>query len=161
MDEMAKAFSLGLERANTFVGYFDNGLEGDDWYLRPEGAPNPPIWILGHMAFYRAQFLELLTGERVVPEGWRELLAMGSEPLTDPRGYPAVGECRKVLDESLVRLRTYLETVTAAELESPPAAESRFFKTKGEVLVHLTHHEAHHTGSLNLLRRMLGKEKAI
>jgi uncharacterized damage-inducible protein DinB len=161
MDEMAKAFSLGLERANRFLGYFGDDLEGDDWYVRPAGVPNPAIWILGHMAYYRGTFLELLTGERVVPEGWCELFAMGCQPLEDPHGYPDAAECREVMETSLARLRAYLETATTAELELPPRLESRYLKTRGDVLSHLSHHEAYHTGSLNLLRRLLGKEKVI
>ncbi|MBK6897791.1 MAG: hypothetical protein IPH09_00470 [bacterium] len=54
----------------------------------------------------------------------------------------------------------------AAPGRGPPGAPAaapahRFFATGAAALAHLTHHEAHHTGCLSMLRRALGKDKVI
>ena len=160
MNAVATAYWQGLQRSNGFIDYFTTGMEGEDWYMVPEGVPNPAIWTLGHLAHSRAQFLELLTGEDRYEDGWAEILAIGTEP-QDPRTYPSLEVIKRVLAERMEDLRQYLEGAAEADFSAPPAKESRFFKTKASVLVHLTHHEAHHTGVLSLTRRLLGKEKLL
>jgi uncharacterized damage-inducible protein DinB len=160
MDPMAKAFRLGLDRSDEFIGYFTKGMEGDDWLKRPPGVPNPAIWTLGHLAFVRGRFLELLTGKKTYGDAWVPLFEIGCEP-RDPREYPDVETCRAFLRVRIEDIRAYLETATREDLESPPCVPSRFFPTKAAALVHMTLHEAHHTGCLSLVRRMLGKEKVI
>jgi uncharacterized damage-inducible protein DinB len=161
MDPMAKAFATSFERSSKFVSYFTAGLEGEDWYARPAGTPNPAIWTLGHLAFHRGLFLELLSGERTYPESWRALFGMGCQPLADPHGYPDVATCLRYLKETHDALNAYLETASEAELETPPLQPSRFLALKADVLAHLVVHEAHHTGNVAVLRRLLGKEKVI
>ena len=161
MKAAATAYWLGLQRSNGFIEYFTSGLEGEDWMTIPQGVPNPPIWTLGHLAHSRASFLELLTGEQRYEDGWAEILALGAIPKNDPHAYPSVEECKSVLAARMEDLRDYLEDADENDLAAPPAIASDFFKTKASVLVHLTHHEAHHTGVLSLTRRLLGKEKLL
>lgn len=160
MVPMAKAFWLGLERSNMFIEFFSTGMVGEDWLQRPPGIPNPGVWILGHLAFQRGKFLELLTGRRTYDEAWIALFELGCDS-QDARLYPHVDICRAFLIARLEDLKAYLEIATVEDLESPPCVPSKFFQTKAAVLVHLTHHEAHHTGGLSLLRRLLGKEKLM
>ena len=160
MNPTANAFWMGLRRSNSFIDFFTQGMEGDDWLKRPGGVSNSAIWILGHLAQSRAGFLEMLTGEQTYEEGWDALFGMGVNP-QDASLYPDVETCRAVLDARLRDLKQFLETVTDEDLESPPCMPSRFFKTKASVLVHLSHHEAHHTGALSIIRRLLGKERVI
>ncbi|MBU0595754.1 DinB family protein [Candidatus Bipolaricaulota bacterium] len=160
MNPAAKAYWLGLKRSDGFVRFFTSGLEGDDWFKQPCGAPNPPIWILGHLAHSRAQFLEILTGERVYDEGWHDLFAMGVEPQS-ASSYPSVETIRSILGARKSDLNGYLETANEEDLESPPATSSCSLKTKAEALAHLSHHEVHHTGTLSLLRRQLGKDRLV
>jgi uncharacterized damage-inducible protein DinB len=160
MDPMAKAFWLGLERSNMFIEFFSRGMAAADWLRQPAGVPNPPAWTLGHLAFQRARFLELLTGTRTYEDAWIDLFEMGcaSRPVG---AYPQPEVCRAFLDARLQDLKAYLKTATVEDLEGPPCVPSKFFPTKAAALVHLTHHEAHHTGGLSLTRRLLGKEKLI
>ncbi len=160
MNSTARAYWMGLERSNSFIDFFTTGMEGGDWLQRPAGAPNPAIWILGHLAHSRAAFLEMLTGQRMYEEGWEELAGLGVDP-QDASVYPDVDTCRRVLDARLRDVKSYLETASEADLDSPPCVSSKFFKTKAAVLVQLSHHEAHHTGALSMLRRLLGKERVI
>lgn len=156
---MAKAFQMGIERSAKFVEVFTRGLEGEDWYAQPPGIPNPAIWTLGHIAYHRGLFYELVSGRRTYPDDWRGLFGMGCEPLPDPRAYPGVETCHAYLNEAYELLVGYLESVTARELAAKPTIESRFLPTKADVLAHLVCHEAHHTGNLALVRRLLGKER--
>lgn len=160
MNSTAKVLWLGLERSNGFIDYFTTGINGDDWREQPLGMPNTAIWIIGHLAHSRASCLELLTGEQAHEDGWQELFGLGVEP-QDSGSYPDIEICRAALEARLLDLKSYLETASEADLDAPPNVPSRFFKTKADVLVHFTHHEAHHTGALSLLRRMLGKERLI
>ena len=160
MNSTARMLWMSLERSNGFIEYFTTGMAGDDWMQRPPGVPNPAIWTLGHLAHSRAAFFEMLTGQQTYEEGWEELFGMGVDP-QDPTVYPDVATCRAVLNARLLDLKSYLETATEADLDGPPCVSSKFFETKGAVLVHLTHHEAHHTGALSLLRRLLGKERVV
>lgn len=156
----AKAFRMGLERSDLFIRYFTTGMEGDDWLQQPAGVPNPAIWILGHLAHSRAGLLEMLTGKRIYEEGWDGLFDMGAEP-REPSEYPGVDACRAVLDARLADLKAYLDTATEEDLEGSPCTDSEYFKTKAAVFAHLTHHEAHHTGALSMIRRLLGKGRLI
>ncbi len=160
MNPMAKAFLLGLERSNMFIGLFSEGMTDEDWRKQPDGVPNPAIWTIGHLAFQRALFLEMLTGRRTYDEDWIPLFELGCDP-REAAVYPDIDTCRAFLDARLHDLKAYLESADAEDLESPPCLPSKFFQTKTAALVHLTHHEAHHTGCLSLLRRLLGKEKVI
>ncbi len=160
MDPMAKTFWLGLERSNMFIGLFTKEMVGEDWLQQPPGIPNPAIWTIGHLAYQRAGVLEILTGRRTYDEAWGALFELGCES-RDASLYPDVDTCRAFLDARLQDLKAYLDSATKEDLEEPPCVPSRFFQTKAAALVHLTHHEAHHTGCLSLLRRLLGKEKVI
>lgn len=160
MNSMAKAFLLGLERSNMFVEVFTSGMEGEDWLQKPAGIPNPGIWIMGHLAFQRARFYELLTGKKTYDEDWISMFELGCEP-KDAVAYPDIDSCRKFQKERLDDLKAYLKEVTEEELAAPTSIPSDFFKSRAAALVHLTHHEAHHTGELALIRRLLGKEKVI
>jgi len=160
MDPMARAFALGLERSHLFVDLFTQGLEGDDWHRRPPGFPNSALWTLGHLAHTRGGFLVLLTGRETRDPAWKPLFDLGCEP-RDAAAYPDVDVCRAFLDERLADLQAYLATATHRELEAPLDPPNRFFATGAGALAHLTHHEAHHTGCLSMLRRALGKDKVI
>ncbi|MCP4547846.1 MAG: DinB family protein [bacterium] len=160
MEPMAKAFWMGLERSNLFIGLFTSGMDGDDWLQQPQGVPNPAIWTIGHLAFQRAQMLELLTGRRTYDAEWIPLFRLGCDK-EEADAYPDIATCLAFLDARLEDLKDFLENVTLEELRSEPCVKSQFFLTKGEVLIHLSHHEAHHTGCLSLTRRLLGKDRAI
>ena len=102
----------------------------------------------------------MLTGIETYEEGWHELFEGGLEP-RDPKEYPSVEACRAVLEARLSDLKAYLETATQEDLEGPTCTDSKHFKTKASAIVHLSHHEAHHTGALSMIRRLLGKERLI
>ena len=85
---------------------------------------------------------------------------MGTDP-RDPSEYPTVEEIRAVLDASLTDLKSYLETASLEDIEDPPAIPEPDFETKAHVLAMAIAHEAHHTGTLSMIRRLLGKGKLV
>lgn len=161
MNEIAKVFHADLDKSDGFIEFFSQDLEGDDWYAKPPGVPNPAIWTLGHLAYVRADFVWMLTGEKLYPPEWVPLFKIGSEPLEDTHQYPTPDLCWELLTKCKEKLEAFLETATEEDFASAPNGANPFFPTKAAVFVHLTHHEAHHTGNLALVRRMLGKEKVI
>ena len=157
---MAKAYWTGLERSNTFIQWFTKGMEGDDWLQRPSGIPSSAIWILGHLASSRSYFYLCLTGKETFEPGWGELFGMGTEQ-QDPSNYPSVEEIRTVLDARLADFKEYLETATVEDIESPTVIDEEDHGTKARVLAMTIAHEAHHTGALSMIRRLLGKERLV
>ena len=167
MNPSARVLWNGLKRSNSFIDIFSQGLEGDDWTERPCGLPNSALWILGHLALNRAFFLGMLWdsfsadaewGPDFQMDTWGPLFGMGEEPQPADR-YPDLATCRAVLEKGLDAVKSYLENATLDDLDAPPCISSSFLKTKTQVIVHMTHHESHHTGSLSMIRRLLGKER--
>ena len=160
MNPVAKVFLQGIERSNMFIDVFTSGMEGEDWLRQPGGAPNCALWHLGHLAHQRGRFLEMLTGREHCEAEWGVLFDLGSPPC-DGSALPDLETCRRVLDARLADLRTWLETAGKEDMAAPPARGTNFFPRRADALSHLSHHEAHHTGCLSMLRRMQGKDKVI
>jgi len=160
MDAMARAFWLGLERSDMFIRVFTRDLEGPEWRRRPPGAPNCALWHLGHVAHQRGRFLELLTGRDHCEPGWGALFDLGAAPCPVDE-LPDVEDCHRVLSARLADLKAWLEGAGMEDLEAPPAVLSDFFPTRAAALTHLSHHEAHHTGCMSMLRRQVGRDKVV
>ncbi|MFA7330224.1 MAG: DinB family protein [Candidatus Delongbacteria bacterium] len=160
MDGMAEAFWLGLQRSDRFITVFTSRLVEEDWRRVPPGFPNCALWTLGHLAWYRGLFLDLLTGRPRQGEDWSAWFAKGCTPPA-PDDLPDLATCRTRLEAGLEDWRIYLERATDAELRAPLPEPSVFFASRAELLAHLTHHEAHHTGCLSMLSRALGREKVL
>jgi len=158
----------GMERSDSFIDIFTQGMEGDDWTKRPAGVPNSALWILGHLALTRAYFLSLLSesfdadaewGPDFSMDTWGPILGMGVEP-QEPDGFPDPATCRVVLEKGMNGIKAYLESATLDDLNAPPCHPTDpYLKTKGQIVVHMAHHESHHTGSLSMIRRLLGKDR--
>jgi len=160
MNPAAKAYWTGLERSNSFIKWFTQGMEGDDWFQRPGGIPSAAIWILGHLANSRSYFYLLLTGKETFEPGWPELFGMGTEQQV-PSSCSPVEEIRAVLDARLADLKAFLETASVEEIEGATTVNEPPFETRGDVLAMAIAHEAHHTGALSMIRRLLGKDRVV
>jgi uncharacterized damage-inducible protein DinB len=160
MDGMAEAFWLGLQRSDRFITVFTSRLEEEDWRRTPPGFSNCALWTLGHLAYYRARFLELLTDQRRYDESWSQRFSKGCAP-SSPEELPDLATCRTFLEACLEDWHSYLEQADDAELRGPLPEPSTFFASRAELLAHLTHHEAHHTGCLSMLSRALGKDPVL
>ena len=160
MNPAANAYWTGLERSNIFINWFTKGMEGDDWIQHPSGIPSSALWILGHLANSRSYFYLCLTGEETFEPGWGELFGMGTEQ-QDPSKYPSVEEIRAVLDARLADLKAYLNAASLEDIEGPTAIQQPDHETKAHVLAMAIAHEAHHTGSLSMIRRLLGKDRLV
>ena len=160
MNPTANAYWKGLQRSNTFIRWFTNGMEGDDWFQRPGGIPSSAIWILGHLANSRSYFYLCLTGKETFEPGWDKLFGMGTEQ-QDSSAYPTVEEIRGVLDARLADFESYLDTASLEDIEGATAIEQPDHATKADVLAMAIAHEAHHTGALSMIRRLLGKERLV
>ena len=160
MHPAAKAYWTGLERSNSFIKWFTQGMEGDDWFQRPGGIPSSAVWILGHLASSRSYFYLCLTGKETFEPGWDKLFGMGTEQ-QDPSSYPSIDEIQKVLDARLADFKEFLETATDEDMENPTEIDEDDHGVKGRVLAMTIAHEAHHTGALSMIRRLLGKDRVV
>ncbi len=164
----AKMLWKGMERSQSFIEIFTHGMDGDDWTTRLEGIPNTALWILGHLALTRAYFLGLLTetfsadaewGPVFRTEDWEPILGMGVEP-QDADGFPDPATCREILGKGMNVVKAYLESATLDDLDAPPCHPTDpYLTSKAQVIVHMAHHESHHTGVLSMIRRGLGKDR--
>lgn len=161
MNQLASiAWSL-FERAQVGITRYTNDITGDEWYARPADVPSPMIWTVGHLAVYRDISLAALTGEFHAPESWRKLFATSSEPSGNPVDYPKPEELLAFLEATQGRLKAWFETCTEEDLAGPVGFDHPFLKTKLQAATMMPMHEAHHTGSLCLVRRLLGKKRVL
>jgi len=158
----------GMERSQSFIEIFTHGLDGDDWTARMEGIPNTALWILGHLALTRGYFLGLLSesfsadeawGPAFKMDEWGPMLGMGVEP-KDSDALPDPETCFDILQKGMDSIHAYLETATLEDLDAPPCHPTDpYLKSKAQIVVHMAHHESHHTGALSMIRRRLGKDR--
>ncbi|MCX7835858.1 MAG: DinB family protein [bacterium] len=160
MNQMALTLQKGLEKSNLFLKFFTTGLEGPDWTRELEGFPNSALWTLGHIAYSRAYFYELLSGKKIYQDAWKSWFEYGS-PHTTVEQLPPLQECWTLAQIGFDHLIDFLSNVSEEDLLSAPYIASSSFATKLDLFIHLTHHEAHHTGSLSMMRRVMGKEKLV
>lgn len=160
MTGMAQALQSGLDRSNLFLQFFTTEIEGDDWSRELAGFPNTALWTLGHLAFTRAYFYEMLTGKKIYEDSWKSLFNYGSPHANIEQLLPPE-QCWDLAKAGYEHLSDFLANSTEEGLLSAPTIESNSFPTKLSIYIHLTHHESHHTGCLSMMRRVMGKEKLV
>lgn len=137
-----------------------DGLSHQDSLLQPPFRGNCLNWVLGHILVGRNTALQLL-GE---PPFWGEdevsRYGTGSAPITNEERALPLGRLLGELDRSQERLTAALGRMQPEGL----AAEIEFRQSKrplGQALAGLHWHETYHTGQLELLRQLAGRDDAI
>ncbi len=147
------------ERTHWVIVKQTEGLTHSDSLLQLPFRSNCLNWVLGHIIVHRDKVLEMLGERPILSEGEKKLYEQGSEPITE--GEPAVSLERllKALEETQERIVATLKQVTADRLEA--RAEEGRERTVGERLEFLQWHETYHSGQLEILRQLAGKNDAI
>ncbi|OYP38848.1 DinB family protein [Rhodopirellula sp. MGV] len=159
------------------LAYIRHGLEVsramtlaliDDLKDAPMQSPtskggNPPLWILGHLAFGEASIVEfVIQGNDNPLAHWKDAFGARQEPSTDLADYPSWDEVRAKSDEVRANTLKFLEGLTDADLETPskncPEGREQVMGTIGACCQILTMHPMMHYGQLADSRRMLGRE---
>lgn len=125
--------------------------------IQPPFQHNCLNWVLGHIMQNRDDLLRLLGAQPVLNEAESDRYQRGSEAVTTAA--PAVvdfARLRQLLDEQQQRL-------AGAFANSAVDAMSRKIgdNTLGETMRVLYFHDAYHTGQIDILRQVAGKNDTI
>ncbi len=117
-------------------------------------------WVVGHILGTRGEALKLmgLPGTLNPEEG--KIYGYGSDPLTDPAKACDLDSMLARLDESLERVVNGLASLSPAELER----EVRIWRGPMpliEAISFVQWHESYHTGQLEYLRQLAGKNDKV
>jgi uncharacterized damage-inducible protein DinB len=147
-------------RTHRVIHSQTEGLTNADSLLQPPFRGNCLNWVLGHILVGRNDVLGLL-GE---PPLWGEAEASryqsGSDPVSADDQALSLEKLLADLDRSQGQIAAALESVSPgflAEPEDPGESE----QPRGAAVAFLHWHETYHTGQLELLRQLAGKNDAI
>jgi hypothetical protein len=136
------------------------GVTHSESLIQPPFQANCMNWVIGHILDERCGALSLLDLPGVMSEAESKKYCYGSEPMTDVARASDLNSMVKRLDETFVTLTNKLDSLTPEELETPTQTW-RGTVTKGEALYFMLWHEAYHTGQLELLRQLAGKNDKV
>lgn len=128
--------------------------------LQPTFRGNCLNWVIGHILNVREECLELLGLPGVMTENEKKNYEYGSEPITDAARASDLDSMLKRLDQSLAVILRKLESLSQADLDR----EARIWRGPlplSEALSFLRWHETYHTGQLELLRQLAGKNDHV
>ena len=153
MDERAAALG-DILRLNTKL--FRNCLDGmtdEQARVRPSATTNHAAFVASHLVDSRFVLLRLLGATPTNPQ---VPYLEGARRLEDVARWPALDEIRAAWTAASTALRERLQTVTAEELDGPPAAKFPIAGTMRDGFVFLVQHDSYHIGQLSLLRSHAG-----
>jgi hypothetical protein len=136
------------------------GLTNADSLIQPPFRGNCLNWVLGHILVGRNQVLELLGEPQIWGEAEAARYRSGSDPVTAEEQAVSFEQLLADLDRSQARIAAALESVSPAFL-SEPEESSESEQCRGQAVAFLHWHETYHTGQLELLRQLAGKNDAI
>lgn len=125
--------------------------------IQPPFQHNCLNWVLGHIMQNRDDLLKLLGAQPVLNAAEADRYRRGAEAVT--AAAPAVvdfARLRQLLDEQQQRLAVAFAN-SAADAMSRKVGDN----TLGETMRVLYFHEAYHTGQIDILRQVAGKNDTI
>jgi uncharacterized damage-inducible protein DinB len=117
-------------------------------------------WVVGHILGVRGEALELMGLPGTLNLAEEKVYGYGSDPLADPANACDLGSMVKRLDDSLARVIYGLDSLSSAELNS----QVRIWRGPMPLIAALSYvqwHESYHTGQLELLRQLAGKNDKV
>jgi hypothetical protein len=117
-------------------------------------------WVIGHILSIRDESLILLKLPGLLTDPENKIYGYGSEPLVESARASDLFDLLARLDESLKQITLQLEKLTQVELES----EVKIWRGPlplWEALSLMQWHEAYHTGQLEFLRQLAGKNDHV
>ena len=117
-------------------------------------------WVLAHILTVHQEWLEMLCLPGILTEAEQKAYGYGSEPVTCAEQAIDLDTLVKRLDESLVTVVSRLENITQAELDR----EVEIWRGKqplSQALSFFQWHETYHTGQLEQLRQLAGKNDHV
>ena len=143
------------------------GLTHADSLLQLPFRANCLNWVLGHIIVGRNRVLKLLGEAPVWEESEAARYDTGSEPITSDEQALPFEKLLRDLDESQQQITDALGRLppeSLAEVVDAGQGEPRLGRGEaplGNTLAGLHWHETYHTGQLELLRQLAGKNDAL
>jgi uncharacterized damage-inducible protein DinB len=132
----------------------------DESLVQPSFRGNCLNWVLGHILVMRLGWNDMLGLPRFLTEAEAKVYDYGSEPVTCAEEALPLDYLLKKLDENQEELATRLETLTQADMDR----EVETWRGKVPLVQALSFnqwHESYHTGQLELLRQLSGKNDRV
>ncbi len=128
--------------------------------LQPPYRGNCLNWVIGHILGIRDECLELLGRPGLLSAAEAKMYGYGSEPVTDSAHAIDLDSLVERLDQSLGILVDELGCLSDEELQR----EARIWRGRvplSEAIAFMQWHEAYHTGQLEQLRQLTGKNDHV
>ncbi len=156
-NDLIEAFARNV----NIVKMQTNGLTQEDSLRQPPFPGNCLNWVLGHIAQYRDQALELL-GEPPEFGALGERYKRGSEPLTAPSdGILSMEEILARFERAQARLAAALAKMDDAGWAREITLGNNRQTTLGQRMFFLYFHETYHVGQTELFRQLAGRDDKI
>ena len=155
-ETMIQSFAL----THRVIHMQTEGLTNADSLIQPSFRGNCLNWVLGHILVGRSQVLELLGESPIWDEAEAARYRSGSDPVTAEEQALSLEQLLADLDRSQERISAALASVSPALLAEPEGS-SESNQSRGQAVAFLHWHETYHTGQLELLRQLAGKNDII
>ena len=146
-------FTYGIIKKQT------DGLTHADSLLQLPFRGNCLNWVLGHIVEERNRVLKVLDELPIWDETKIARYERGAEPITSEKQALPLGQLLSDLDQTQKRITAALEIPPERWAENVNTGRNE--TTIGEYVAFLHWHETYHTGQLELLRQLAGKNDAI
>lgn len=121
----------------------------------PTGFNNNIRWNLGHIYLVQEQFAFYFAQEPMhIPDGFKELFAMGSKPADWKIQPPTLPELLQLLEEQPNRIKEKLSNRLNEPVAKPFTLRSLTLNTIGEFLNFCLYHEGGHSQTIKILKRI-------
>ena len=150
LTHIAGMFKMNTDLVNKTI----NEVNPESWFLKPGDESNHFMWVVGHIAWSRANVLKILNQPWNVASA--TLFERGAQ-LVPKDQYPGVEEMKRAWDDVSQKLLTVLANASVDHLGQEAIAGPPSFdgKVSGNIAF-LAFHETYHVGQLNYLRKWLG-----
>lgn len=137
-----------------------DGLTTEESLIQPPFFGNCFNWVVGHLVDTRGVILRLLNAEPVLSlEQYGSIYGRGSERMVDGSNALSMTELLTAYDETQTRILEAIEAADDAHWEQPIKPDSE--TTVGARVSFLAWHDSYHSGQLELLRQLTGKNDVI
>jgi uncharacterized damage-inducible protein DinB len=155
--QFSKICAMFAERNYQVIKLQADGLTNEESLLQPPFRGNCFNWVLGHILYFRGRQMKVLGDTSAWPDQLQRY-SWESEPVTAAaQDILPLNQLLSLLDQSQERLISRLQDMAEADFDA--TLDDR--GSRGELLAMLQRHETYHTGQLELLRQLAGKNDKI
>lgn len=146
--------------SHTILQKQTEGISQEESLLQLPFRGNCMNWVIGHILGIRGDALELMGLPGTMNPAEKQAYGYGSEPITCPEKACDLVDMLRRLDESLPRVIDALTSLSVEDMER----EVRIWRGPMPLVTALAYvqwHESFHTGQLEQLRQLAGKNDKV